>query len=210
MLAACVTINVYFPAAAAEKAADRIIEDIWGPDKARSLRATSSRRRELGAGDMHGRGTAARTRLRHPGRTGPGRHRHLEPGDPRVDGFDEGPRRGSRGPFFASGAIGLTADGLVEIRDANAVPLADRNTLKKLVADDNADRNALYREIATANGNPEWEVGHPQHVRRALDRERARRLVLQVEGGRLDAEVSHSTAGDQLRTLVLRGVDLRG
>ena len=32
-LAACVTVNVYFPAAAAEKAADRIIEDIWGPGK---------------------------------------------------------------------------------------------------------------------------------------------------------------------------------
>ena len=31
-LAACVTINVYFPAAAAEKAADRIIEDVWGKD----------------------------------------------------------------------------------------------------------------------------------------------------------------------------------
>jgi hypothetical protein len=29
--AACVTINVYFPAAAAEEAADRIIEDVWGP-----------------------------------------------------------------------------------------------------------------------------------------------------------------------------------
>lgn len=26
---ACVTINIYFPAAAAEKAADRIIEDVW-------------------------------------------------------------------------------------------------------------------------------------------------------------------------------------
>ena len=29
-LSACVTINVYFPAAAAEKAADKIIEDVWG------------------------------------------------------------------------------------------------------------------------------------------------------------------------------------
>lgn len=29
MLSACVTINIYFPAAAAEKAADKIIEDIW-------------------------------------------------------------------------------------------------------------------------------------------------------------------------------------
>lgn len=28
-LTACVTINIYFPAAAAEKAADRIIEEVW-------------------------------------------------------------------------------------------------------------------------------------------------------------------------------------
>lgn len=28
-LAACVTINVYFPAAAAEKAADKIIDEVW-------------------------------------------------------------------------------------------------------------------------------------------------------------------------------------
>mgnify|MGYP006333466281 FL=1 len=27
--AGCVTINIYFPAAAAEKAADKIIDDIW-------------------------------------------------------------------------------------------------------------------------------------------------------------------------------------
>jgi len=29
MASACVTINIYFPAAAAEKAADRIIDDVW-------------------------------------------------------------------------------------------------------------------------------------------------------------------------------------
>ena len=28
-LGACVTINIYFPAAAAERAADRIIEEVW-------------------------------------------------------------------------------------------------------------------------------------------------------------------------------------
>ena len=43
-------------------------------------------------------------------------------------------------------------------RDANAVPLADRNRARKLVSDENADRNALYREIASANGHPEWEA----------------------------------------------------
>ncbi|MDT8363313.1 MAG: hypothetical protein RQ714_01510 [Nitrosomonas sp.] len=34
VLSACVTINIYFPAAAAEKAADRIIEEVWQIDDA--------------------------------------------------------------------------------------------------------------------------------------------------------------------------------
>ncbi|HRQ05758.1 MAG TPA: hypothetical protein PK580_07310 [Nitrosomonas halophila] len=29
LLSACVTINIYFPAAAAEKVADKIIEEVW-------------------------------------------------------------------------------------------------------------------------------------------------------------------------------------
>jgi hypothetical protein len=29
LISACVTINIYFPAAAAEKAADKIIDDVW-------------------------------------------------------------------------------------------------------------------------------------------------------------------------------------
>jgi hypothetical protein len=28
-IAGCVTINIYFPAAAAERAADRIIDEVW-------------------------------------------------------------------------------------------------------------------------------------------------------------------------------------
>ena len=33
-LSACVTINIYFPAAAAEKADDKIIEEVWQTQKA--------------------------------------------------------------------------------------------------------------------------------------------------------------------------------
>lgn len=33
LLAGCVTINIYFPAAAAEKAADRIIDEVWQTQK---------------------------------------------------------------------------------------------------------------------------------------------------------------------------------
>ena len=36
-VASCVTINVYFPAAAAEKAADRIIEQVLGDDARKNV-----------------------------------------------------------------------------------------------------------------------------------------------------------------------------
>ena len=157
VLAACVTINVYFPAAAAEKAADRIIEDIWGPRRDRSPPATS-----------RARSAARPANLLFAALRGtldfviPAAHAEadLDVSSPAIRTLTASmkARAADLDPFFTSGAIGLTSDGLVEIRDANAVALADRNKLRKLVADDNRDRNSLYREIASANGHPDWEA----------------------------------------------------
>ena len=66
-------------------------------------------------------------------------------------------RHGQLAGFYASGAVGLTRDGLIAVRDAAAVPLAQRQAVNGLVAAENQDRHALYREIARANGHPEWE-----------------------------------------------------
>jgi len=60
-------------------------------------------------------------------------------------------------PYYQSGAVGLTSDGGIAIHDATLVPLSQRQHLNTLVAEQNKDRNALYKEIATANGHPEWE-----------------------------------------------------
>ncbi len=60
-------------------------------------------------------------------------------------------------PHYTSGAVGLTRDGLIAVRDATAVPLKDRQSVNALVAAENKDRNALYKEIAVANQNPQWE-----------------------------------------------------
>ena len=60
-------------------------------------------------------------------------------------------------PLFGNGAVGLTREGYVALRDANAVPLAQRQQVNGVVAAENQDRAALYREIARANGKPEWE-----------------------------------------------------
>lgn len=57
---------------------------------------------------------------------------------------------------YASGAVGLTDDGLIAVRDATAVPLKDRQGINALVSSENNDRNALYKEIAAGNGHPEW------------------------------------------------------
>ncbi len=59
---------------------------------------------------------------------------------------------------YNSGAVGLAADGMVALRDAGAVPLAQRQAVNALVSAENNDRNALYTEIASANGHPEWQA----------------------------------------------------
>jgi uncharacterized protein YdbL (DUF1318 family) len=152
-LAACVTVNVYFPAAAAEKAADRIIEDIWGPGKEPKPEGNE----QSSIGEFAGGVLVAALDF-----VVPAAHAQadIDISSPAIRALTASmkARAGDLDPFFSSGAVGLTADGLVEIRDANSVPLADRNRLRKLVADENADRNSLYREIATANGNPGWEA----------------------------------------------------
>ena len=66
-------------------------------------------------------------------------------------------RHSELAPLYASGAVGLTRDGNVALRDPAAVPLAQRAAVNTLVAAENQDRAALYREIARANNRPEWE-----------------------------------------------------
>ena len=67
-------------------------------------------------------------------------------------------RHAQLSPLYASGATGLTRDGNIALRDANAVPLAQRAQANALIAAENQDRAALYREIAQANKRPEWEA----------------------------------------------------
>ena len=59
--------------------------------------------------------------------------------------------------FYGAGAIGLTTDGMIAVKDAAAVPLSKRGSLSGLVSAENADRANLYKEIATANAHPEWQ-----------------------------------------------------
>jgi uncharacterized protein YdbL (DUF1318 family) len=72
-------------------------------------------------------------------------------------------RHGQLLPHYQSGAVGLTAEGFVAVKDASLVPLSQRGALAALVKEENMDRLQLYHGIAVANGHPEWE-GEIQHT----------------------------------------------
>jgi uncharacterized protein YdbL (DUF1318 family) len=164
-LSACVTINVYFPAAAAEKAADKIIEDVWGdkageakakPDDKQTAvqpgRAQSSPAQQV----LLAAAATALDFLISPANA----QADLNIATPAVRQLTQSmeARHSDLKKYYDSGSVGLTRDGLVQIRDQNLVPLPERNAVRKLVAEENADRANLYREIAAANGHPDWET----------------------------------------------------
>ncbi len=163
LLGACVTINIYFPAAAAEEAAREIVRDVLDTDKAQP--------QDQGA--ENGDRKDDQTRVEQPavllliGRliqaSVPAAHAagaDININTPAISRLRASMQQRQRAlaAFYRSGAIGFDERGLVAIRDLKAVALKDRNRVKKLVADENRDRNALYREIARANGHPEWEA----------------------------------------------------
>lgn len=160
IVAACVTINVYFPAAAAEKAADKIIDDVWGADGQPAKSKKDDQRSALPSrsGDLLLAAAHSVLNLMVP--AAEAAQADLNVSTPAVRQLTQSmeERHARLKKYYDSGAVGLTRDGLVEVRDQNLVPLPERNSTRKLVADENADRANLYREIATANGHPEWEM----------------------------------------------------
>lgn len=66
-------------------------------------------------------------------------------------------RHAQLAPYYASGAIGIAHDGSLVLRDATAVPLPQRGAVSAMLTAENTDRASLYKEIARANGKPEWE-----------------------------------------------------
>ncbi len=157
MLVSCVTINIYFPAAAAEKAADRIIEDVWGPETQPQPNAEPEQQNSSSlTTPQHGFALSVLNWLVPEVQAA---EANINIDSPAINALKAQmkSRHDQLEAFYNSGAVGLTDDGLVTVRDTKAVALKDRNNLNGLVADENKDRKALYAEIARANGHPEWQ-----------------------------------------------------
>jgi uncharacterized protein YdbL (DUF1318 family) len=163
-IAACVTINVYFPAAAAEKAADQVIDTVTnrsgndvtplkptaGPPTSRVSPAEPQWYVVVAEQVVNVLVPAAQAQAA----------ANLDVSTPEVRALTASMQQRfvQLEKYFASGAVGLTADGMIAERDQGAVALAERAVVKRLVAEDNKDRVALYAEIAKGNGHAEWEA----------------------------------------------------
>ena len=161
-LGACVTVNVYFPAAAAERAADRLIRDIYGEDvdgEAGDGGAAPAAEPEvrLERAAFPARFVAATLELLVPAAAA--QQPDIDVSTPAIQTLKSAmaSRHRALAPHYGSGAIGMTAQGTLDLRDPGKVPLQQRNQVKRLVNDENADRARLCSEIARANGHPEWE-----------------------------------------------------
>lgn len=170
MVTACVTINVYFPAAEAREAAREFVGKVIGEDGAPApgseeaadpetnggpsalIDTTKSSLRQLasrvdlyalvGIGSAHAQ--SPDISIKTPA---------IQAIQARMTArFNSSLRAG-----FDAGALGFASDGTIVIRDAAKLPLKDRASIQQAVAEDNRDRNAVYREVAVANGHPEWE-----------------------------------------------------
>ncbi|URL59913.1 YdbL family protein [Luteibacter flocculans] len=154
-LVGCVTINVYFPEAAAQKAADQFIGNVLD---------------DSGAAPASGKEAKPQPAPGHQPSASlldlviPAAHAadapDLQIRTPETDAIRARMKTrfgGQLKALFDAGSAGFTTDGLVALRDAGSLAAGQRAQADALVREENNDRDALYRAIAVANGHPEWE-----------------------------------------------------
>ena len=187
-LSACVTVNIYFPAAAAQKLADQVVGEVYKAAAKGALLAPVAPATSVPAPPVAPAVSvpvppAAPTRSAAPASNALSMASPyhaasylLAMGFSAISGTAEAAANldaSSPGvqsaraqleaiaaqmrPYFVSGAVGFTANGLVAIHDAAAVPLQQRAALNGLVNSNNSALSNLYQQIADANGHPEWE-----------------------------------------------------
>ncbi len=144
---ACVTINVYFPAAEAEDAAAKIVNKIIGEEEVYT-QPIDENPQGFNFNPLGFLISSAHAQV------------NINISSPAiVDITDRMKARydSSLKSYLDNGVIGFSNQGFIEILNAKSLGLKDRQKAKKLVADENRDRKALYRELAVANGHPDWE-----------------------------------------------------
>ncbi|MGD2118852.1 MAG: YdbL family protein [Chromatiales bacterium] len=154
-LAACVTINVYFPAAQAERAAERIVDEILGEPQ-KKAEPDSDKDAYLWR-DIPLQALASIGHLLINDAQAAQPDFSVNTPEIRRLQSNMADRNKQLTPYYNSGAIGFDRNGLIAIHDQGALSLKQRGSANSLITAENRDRKALYQAIAKANGHPEWE-----------------------------------------------------
>ncbi len=141
LVGSCVTVNIYFPAAEVQRAADEIVEDV----RSKAQPQTPKQSGWLNEG--------LQMLLPGPRAAHAANQVNIEVSTPAIRAIKDAMKQRFPllKPFYDKGAVGENNNGLVEMRDAGALSLQDRAQLAKLIEQENGDRMSLYREIAAAN-----------------------------------------------------------
>jgi uncharacterized protein YdbL (DUF1318 family) len=144
-VSACVTVNIYFPAAAVERAAEQIVKETWGgpgepaqtPPKPQSINRFSPLR--VASLNFVGEAFAQEA--------------DINVSNPAIRALKDSIKQRSNAikPYMDRGNIGIGQDGLLRIRSTDGLNLKERAEVQQLVEAENRDREALYAEIAKAN-----------------------------------------------------------
>jgi uncharacterized protein len=147
-ISACVTVNIYFPAAAVERAAEQIVKETWGgpgepaktPPKPQSRNRFSPLR--LASLNLVGEASAQEA--------------DINVSNPAIRALKDSIKQRSNAikPYMDRGNVGIGQDGLLRIRSTDGLNLKERAEVQQLVEAENRDREALYSEIAKANNIP--------------------------------------------------------
>jgi len=150
LLVSCVTVNIYFPAAAIQKAADQIVDDVRkAPEPAPEQ--TPEQKQEQAPGKKSGlewfRVVAIGATAAHAAAV------DVNVSTPAIRALKASmaARFPQLQPLYGKGAVGETNNGLVVVRDTGALSLKEKADVNRLVSEENRDRTALYAEIIKAN-----------------------------------------------------------
>jgi len=141
-LAACVTVNIYFPAPEVRLAAEQIVDETWGGASGHPPTPTGGS--DATHSSWHQFLAPARAQAQEA---------DINITTPAIRALKDSMRdRASQlKPFLSAGQVGIGKDGLLVVRSLDGVPLGTQATIRRLVEAENRDRMSLYREIAKAN-----------------------------------------------------------
>lgn len=144
LTAACVTVNIYFPAAEIQKDAERVVKQAYGI--------------EVEEGEAPGEGSWLRPdilELFGPSIAHAQDYVNLSNAATRGLESDVTATTQALAPYFSAGNVGIDASGFAALRDKSGLDMKQVGQVNRLVAADRKLKTALYQEKAKAAGTPD-------------------------------------------------------